>query len=290
MEEKRALRTVLADLALIALGSACYALGFDLFLRPCGINGGGLSGLGLVFAELTGFDAIGTFVLLLNIPLFLVGWRRLGRRFFLGSLVGMVVSSVLIDVFAALPPVQAEPLLAGLCGGAMVGAGLGVVFLRDASTGGTDIAARLAKRRLRHVPIGKVMLAFDCAVVALTGAVSHDVNKALYSAVALYVSSVVLDGIIYGRSDSGVAMIISQHPQEIADRIDQRLGRGATFLPGVGAYTKREKTVVLCAVKAAQVGQLQALVTEADPEAFMILQKARQVLGEGFGRYSDNSL
>lgn len=288
--ETRKTREYLADAALILLGSALYALGFDLFLQPSHINGGGLSGLGQVFAALTGFDAIGVFVLVANIPLFLLGWKKLGRRFFLGSLLGMVSSSLLIDVFAALPAVEVEPLLAGLCGGALAGIGLGVVFLRNASTGGTDILARLMKRRMRHLPIGRLMLAFDCAVVALTGAVFHDVDRALYSAVALVVSSMVIDGIIYGRTDSGVAMIISRHPEAITAAIDQRLDRGATLLRGQGAYSKEERMVVLCAVKSAQVGQLQALVSEIDPDAFMILQKARQVLGEGFGRYADDNL
>ncbi len=288
--ETRTARKYLADAALILLGSAVYALGFDLFLQPSHINGGGLSGLGQVFAALTGFDAIGAFVLVVNIPLFLLGWRKLGRRFFLGSLLGMVASSVFIDVFAALPGVEAEPLLAGLCGGAMVGVGLGVVFLRNASTGGTDIAARLVKRRMRQIPIGRLMLAFDCAVVALTGAVFHDLNRALYSAVALVVSSMVIDGIIYGRTDSGVALIVSRRHEAITAAIDQRLDRGATLLRGQGSYSREERMVVLCAVKSAQVGQLQELVTEIDPDAFMILQKARQVLGEGFGRYSADGL
>ena len=134
------------------------------------------------------------------------------------------------------------------------------------------------------------MLAIDCVIVVLNGIVFEDVNKALYSAVALYIMSVVMDGVIYGRNDSGVFLIISEKYREIADEIDRKLDRGATLLPATGAYTNQPKTVILCAVKEAQVGQLQRLVTEVDPEAFLIVQKAHQILGEGFGRYSDNSL
>ena len=288
--KQASMRKTLTDVALIVLGGALYALGFDLFFRPNQITGGGLSGLALLVSELTGFQALGTFVLVCNIPLFLVGWKRLGRRFFLGSLLGMVTSSVLIDVFALLPGVKTEPLLAGLYGGALIGLGLGLVFLRGASTGGTDILARLVKQRLRRAPIGKIMLAFDCTIVALTGVVFDDINKALYSAVALFVMSTVMDTVIYGRNDSGVALIISDHPEEVAAAIDQKLDRGATLLPATGAYTGQPRTVILCAVKSAQVGPLQAVVTEVDPEAFMILQKAHQVLGTGFGRYSADGL
>ena len=283
-------RKLCLDVLLITVGAVLYALGFDLFLRPGGINGGGLSGLALIVSEVTGFQAIGTFVLLCNIPLFLVGWKRLGRGFFLGSLLGMLVSSVLIDVFAMLPPIDTEPLLAGLYGGSMIGFGLGLVFLRGASTGGTDILARLVRQKTRRVPIGKIMLAFDCTIVILNGLVFRDINKTLYSAVALVIMSLVMDMVIYGRNDSGVALIISERYEEIAAAIDEQLDRGATLLPATGAYTNAPRTVILCAVKEAQVGRLQSLVTNVDPDAFMILQKAHQVLGEGFARYSDNSL
>ena len=278
------------DVLLIAAGSALYALGFDIFLRPYDITGGGLSGLAMIVAELTGFNAVGTMSLIANIPLFLIGWKRLGRFFFLGSLLGMVVVSVGIDVMVFLPAVQTEPLLAGVFGGVITGFGLGLVFLRGASTGGIDILARLVRQRSRRFPIGKIMLAIDCVIVILNGIVFEDVNKALYSAVALYIMSVVMDGVIYGRNDSGVFLIISEKYREIADEIDRQLDRGATLLPATGAYTNQPKTVILCAVKEAQVGQLQRLVTELDPEAFLIVQKAHQILGEGFGRYSDNSL
>ncbi len=276
-----------ADLLMILAGAAIYALGFDLFLEPNGINGGGISGIGQLVAHLTPFKAIGTFVIICNIPLFCLAWRRLGRRFVLGSLIGMLASSVFIDLFSALPGVRVEPLMAGLCGGLASGCGLGLVFLRGASTGGADIIVRLVRQRLRSAPMGKIMLAFDGTVAVLTGLVFQDVNRVLYSAVALYVSSLALDAVIYGRNDSGIALVISEKYEEIAAAIDRKLQRGATLLRGVGAYTRQDKMVLLCAVKSQQVGRLQELVAEIDPDAFLILQKAHQVLGEGFGRYSD---
>lgn len=275
------------DLLLIIGGAAIYAVGFDLFLRPNGINGGGISGVGQLVAHLTPMKAIGVFVAVCNIPLFIAGWKRLGRRFLLGSLVGMLASSLFLDLFALLPGFQVEPLLAGVCGGLAIGLGLGLVFLRGASTGGVDIIARLVRQKVRSAPIGRIMLAVDGLIALLTGLVYQDINRVLYTAVALYVSSVTMDAVIYGRNDSGVALIISDRYDEIARAIDQKLERGATLLQGMGAYTRKEKLVLLCAVKSSQVGRLQVLVTETDPDAFLIIEKAHQVLGEGFGRYSD---
>ena len=283
-------RSLLTDLFWITLGGALYALGFALFFRPNGINGGGLSGLALIVSEVTGFQAIGAFVIVCNIPLFLLGWRQLGRRFFFCSLTGMFTSSILIDIFTLLPGIETEPLLACLYGGALIGAGLGLVFLRGGSTGGTDIVARMVKRKLHHAPIGRIMLAFDCGIIALNTLVFRDLNKALYSAVALFITSTVIDAVIYGRNDSGIALIVSDQYRKIVDAIHQELERGATLLPASGAYTNAPRTVVLCAVKASQIGRLRTLVAKTDPDAFMILQKARQVLGMGFERYDEGNL
>lgn len=289
MENKNR-RALIYDILLIGLGSALFAFGFSMFLRPNEINGGGVSGIVLIISELTGWQAIGVMTFLCNVPLFLLGWRQIGRRFFLGSLFGMLVSSALIDVFALLPHFRVEPLLAALYGGVLIGIGLGLVFLRGASTGGTDIVARLIKNRVRHAPIGKIMFSMDALIVVLTGFVFKDINKALYSAVALYVTSLAMDAVIYGRNDSGVATIISERYEEIVKAIELELDRGSTILSARGSYTNQPKNVILCAVKSAQVAQLQKLVTEIDPDAFVIMQKAHQVLGDGFARYSDDTL
>ena len=131
---------------------------------------------------------------------------------------------------------------------------------------------------------------FILTVICAYALVFRNLDNALYGLVALYISTIVMDMVIYGRNDSGVALIISERHQEIAAAIDAQLDRGATLLPATGAYTNAPRTVILCAVKESQVGRLQSLVTQVDPDAFMILQKAHQVLGEGFARYSDNSL
>lgn len=283
---KKALTAAL-DVLVIALGSILYALAFDLFFLPNGLNSGGVTGLAMVFQKVTGLGSIGVVAIVANVPLFIAGFRRLGGKFFFGSLLGMLLSNAAIDTLVlVLPAVEVEPLLAALYGGLLAGAGLGLVFLRGASTGGSDIAVRLVQLRWRSLSMGRVMLLFDLITVALTGIAYKDLNNALYSAVALYVSSIVLDAVIYGLDYSQVALIISDRYLEIVAAIDEKLGRGATLLHGSGAYTGTEKQVVLVALKKKQLPQLKEAIAEIDRNAFVIVQDAHQVQGEGFGRSS----
>ena len=278
------------NLVMICAGAAVFALGFDLFLQPHQFGAGGVSGLALVVNAFLPWLSVGLFSLLLNIPLFLAGYKVVGRRFFWGSLLGMTASSVLLDLFARLPSVETEPLLGAIFGGLLVGAGVGIVFMAGASTGGGDIAARLLKRPFPDISIGKLMLAVDLCIAVITGIVFRDVTKALYCIVALYVSSVAMDAVVYKFDYSCVAVIVSEREAEIRDAIDRQLERGCTFLHGEGAYTGDPKKVIFCAIRRRQVAELQALVMETDPAAFLVLQEAHQVLGEGFDRYSQNAL
>lgn len=273
---------------MIALGSATFALGFDLFLEPNAVNVGGMTGLAMVIRKVIGMGSVGLISALLNVPLFLLGYRYLGRKFFIGSLLGTLFSALFLELFTLLPVPETEPLLGALYGGLFSGVGLGLVFLADASTGGTDIIVRFLKRKFPDLRLGKLMLALDVAIALLTGFVFHDINKTLYSIITLYVCSVSLDGVLYGLDYSTVAMIISDHFEQIAQSIDRQLDRGVTYLDGRGFYSQQDKTVLLCAVRKRQVGQLKELVSTIDPNAFMILQEAHQVLGEGFKGYSDN--
>lgn len=278
---------LLRDYALIALGCLIFALGFDLFMEPHSINVGGVSGVAMLLVEVTGIGSVGVFTVLLNVPLFLMGYKVLGKRFFFGSLFGMLASSLFLDVCSIIPAPQTETLLGALFGGVMSGVGIGLVFMGHASTGGSDIIARLLKRKFRDLKMGKLMLMVDLVIVAFTGVVFRDISKALYSVVILYVSAEVMDAILYGLDYSTVALIITERYDEVYAAIGNQLDRGATFLDGRGGYTGAPKTVIMTAVSRRQVSDLKQLVQSIDPNAFMILQEAHQVLGEGFKRYSD---
>lgn len=274
----------------VTVGCALFALGFDLFLEPNHINVGGVSGVSQLLVEITGFGSVALWSVLINIPLFLISIRSVGKKFFLGSLFGMVLSSLFLEWFMVFPVPQTEPLLACLYGGLLTGLGLGLVFVSGASTGGVDILARLLRPTFPNLPIGRIMLFVDVITVALTGVVFGDINKALYSAVTLYVCDMVLDGVVYGLDYSTVALIISDHYDAIGKAICEKLDRGVTILNGRGYYSGQDKQVLLSAIKKRQAAELKQLVTDVDPDAFIILQEAHQVLGDGFKRYSKHDL
>lgn len=274
----------------IILGSAVFALGFDIFLLPNDLNAGGISGLAMVLVHILGVGSVGIISAVMNLPLFILGGLKVGRKFFGGSLIGMIASSVFLDLFVLVPAVKTDTLLAALYGGVLCGLGLGVVFAAGASTGGSDIIVRLLKLRWQNVPIGTMNICFDLAVAVLTGVVFQDLSKALYSGVTTFVSGQIIDAVVYRFDYSKVALIISGHHDEIAQTIMRELGRGVTFLHGEGAYSSQGTKVVLTAVKKQQLSDLKRMVSEIDPDAFVIVQEAHQVLGDGFSRYSRESL
>ena len=272
------------------LGSTLFALGFALFLAPNNINTGGISGLAMVLVEVLGFGSVGSLSILVNLPLFVLGGLKIGRRFFAGSLLGMLLSSVLIDAFSGLSFATPEPLLGVLYGGVICGLGLGVVFVSGTSTGGSDILVRLLKLRYRNVPIGQISMIFDGLVVILTGIAFQDVSKALYSGVTVFLCGKMVDAVVYKFDYSKVALIISPAYEAIAGEIGKKLDRGATFRHAEGSYSGNSTKVVLVAVKKQQLAELTELVSELDPDAFIIVQEAHQVLGDGFKRYSKDGL
>lgn len=274
----------------IIVGSALFALGFDLFLVSNNLNSGGISGLAMVLVKLTGLGSVGTVTMLLNLPLFILGGVKIGKRFFAGSVIGMVTSSVLIDVFALLPKINVEPLLAIIYGGVICGLGLGMVFAANASTGGSDILIRLFKRRWQHVPLGTISIIFDWFVAILTGIVFQDLTRALYTGVVVFVIGQLIDVVLYRFDYSKVAVVISPHYEEIARAIDGQLQRGVTYLYGQGFFSGKDTKVILTAVKKQQLADLKRMVVEIDPHAFIIVQEAHQVLGDGFSHYSNDGI
>ena len=282
--------SIALDIMKTAIGCALFALGFDLFLLPGGMNAGGLSGLAMIFVHLTNFGSVGILTALLNIPLFILAGMKIGKKFFVGSFMGMAFSSLFIDLFALLPVPDAEPLLSAIYGGIICGAGLGFVFAAGVSTGGSDIIVRLLKLKYRHVPIGMISMSFDLCVAVLTGVVFHDVNSALYTGIAIYISGKIIDMVVYSFDYSKVALIITKDYEQVAQVISDKLERGATYLHGEGTYSRKTTKVVLTAVKKQQIAELKELVVDIDPDAFIIVQEAHQVLGDGFIRYSKDSL
>ena len=280
----------LGSILQIIIGSALFGAGFNMFMVSHDMNAGGLSGLSMILVHLLDFGTVGTLTILINIPLFIIGGWTLGKRFFFLSLIGMLTSSVSIDVLSILPVPEADPLVAALYGGVLCGLGLGTVFMTGATTGGSDIIVRLLKRRWPNMAIGTINICFDLTVVALTGIAFGDMSKVLYCGIAVFVMGQVIDAVVYRFDYSKVALIITQHHDAVAKKISDELGRGATFLKGEGAYSHKDTKVILTAVKRQQLAELKELVVAVDPDAFIIVQEAHQVLGDGFSRYSKDAL
>jgi len=289
---KRTPAQLIKSYLFILAGAAVYALAFDAFFEPNGVAFGGVTGLAQIVNFFLPQVPIGTLVIVFNVPLFLLGWRLLGGHMLVSSLFAMTVSSLFIDLFPMLyrfPPME-DKLLACIIGGVVLGVGLGLTFLQGATTGGTEIVAKLLKLKLAWLPTGKLLLASDLTVVTLVALVFRELNTALYGVVALYLSTVVMDWVLYGMDNAKVAYIISDKPAEIARVIMDELDRGVTVLHGEGAYSGAPKQVLLCAFKQRQIVAIKETVRRVDPDAFMIVTASHEVLGEGFGSYHAGDL
>ena len=275
----------------ITVASAIYALGFDWCYAPNQIGFGGITGLAQVINAAVPVLSIGVLVIILNIPLFFLGWRLLGGHLLLSSLYAMFISSVFVDLMAAFITFKPmDPMLAAIFGGILVGLSLGLIFLQGATTGGTDLAARLLKLRLSWLPMGKLLMGVDLVVIAAAAVAFGNLSSALYGVVSLYISTVVMDMVLYGMDSAKVAYIISQRPEDISKGIFREMDRGVTILHGEGAYSGEEKRVLMCAFKQRQIVPLKHLVKEIDPTAFIIVCDAHEVLGEGFRVYHSDGL
>lgn len=269
---------------MVTLGCVFFALSVDLFLDPSQIAPGGFSGLAMVVKYLTGLP-IGAVVLAMNIPLLIMAFLKLGKHFLLYTAYATILSSVLIDLWAFLPAFTQDLLLASIYGGVLMGAGLGMVFAGNATTGGSDIISRLVRLRYPQLQLGKILLLVDCIIIAISASVFHDINRALYAVISLYVSSLLIDMIMNGLDYATMIFIVSDHSEKIASAIQENLERGATYLDGRGAYGGTHKQVILCTVKRNESSALYNIVHTIDPNAFLIASEAHQVFGNGFSLY-----
>ena len=275
---------------IITLGAVIYALAFDWFVAPNQIAMGGVTGLAQSVNALVPVLPVGVLSILVNVPLFLAGWRLLGGRLLVSSLYAMAVSSLAIDVIAwmhTFPPM--DPILATLYGGAGMGVGLGLVFSQGATTGGTDIIGKLLKLKFPWLPIGKLVMIPDMVVVILAAVVFGTVNAALYGLIQMYLLSKVMDMILYGWDTSRVAYIITDRWEETVQGLLD-MNRGVTLLQGKGAYTGAEKQVLLVAFRQREIVPIKRMLREIDPKAFFIVCDAHEILGEGFGDYQKEEI
>lgn len=268
----------------IVLGCLVGATAYPWFLVPNHIAPGGLTGLSTVLNYLFQWP-VGITSLIMNIPLFLIGYRTMGRGFAARSLIATVLFSLLIDLLP-LPPMTENPLLGALFGGVLLGVGLGLIFRGGATTGGTDMVARVIHERFRHISVGAILFTIDCIVVLLA-ALYIQVEYALYAFISLYVSAKLINVVLDGLTTEKACYIISEKNKEIKQGIMQELDRGTTVLNGEGGFSGQARPVLLCVVSAQEVVRLKTIVRRTDSQAFVFISDAHEVLGEGFKKLEE---
>lgn len=282
-------RELAVKYALVALGSALFAAGFQFFLYPNSIIVGGVSGIAMIINYLTGLP-VGIMTIVLNIPLFIIAWKHFGGKFIISSLVGMLLSSVLVDVLAVVDYSPTDDmLLACLIGGAIKGLGLGLIYYAGATTGGTDIIAKFVRLRFPYINFGTIVLLTDAVIIIAFAMIFDRVEAAMYAVIAMFVVSKVIDLVLYGIDNSSVCYIISENSEQLVKDITDKLHRGVTILSGEGAYSHKDKQVLLCVIKRTQIADIRKIIRNIDENAFFIVSDAKNVFGKGFGDISDFS-
>ncbi len=275
--------------ALVVLGSALFAAGFQFFLYPNSIIVGGVSGIAMIINYLIGLP-VGIMTIVLNIPLFILAWKHFGGKFIISSLVGMLLSSLLVDLLATLNySPTGDMLLACIIGGAIKGFGLGIIYYAGATTGGTDIIAKFVRLRFPYINFGTIVLLTDAVIIIAFALIFDRVEAAMYAVIAMFVVSKVIDLVLYGIDNSSVCYIISENSEQLIKDITDKLHRGVTILSGEGAYSHKDKQVLLCVIKRTQIADIRKIIKNIDENAFFIVSDAKNVFGKGFGDISDFS-
>ena len=273
---------------LIVLGSAVYAFGFQFFLYPNEIVSGGVVGVAMIINSLTGLP-VGVLTIIMNIPLFVMAWRHFGVDFLFGSLAGMGISSVLVDIAALSSRIATnDPMLACIIGGVIKGAGLGIIYYVGATTGGIDILAKMFRQKYPQVNFGTMILIMDVIIICAYALILNRYESAMYSVIAMFVVSKVVDLALYGLDNSSMCFIISEKSEELTQTIiSGTMHRGVTILEGQGAYSHQEKHVIMCVIKRTQFGELRRVVRSVDENAFFVVTDAKNVFGKGFDNIAE---
>jgi uncharacterized membrane-anchored protein YitT (DUF2179 family) len=269
------------NLCLISAGSIVFGIGLKSIAIPHGFITGGISGLTLLFYYVSGLLSPGLWYLIVNIPIFLIGWIHISRRFFLYSLYGVAVLSLTIDLIGFTLPIK-EPILAVLAGGVLMGAGSGLVLQSLGSAGGLDIIGIILNQKF-SVRLGTFYFCFNLVIFAVSFGFL-DTDLVLYSLFMSFISSQTLDYVLAFSNQRKMVFIISDLNDRIAGEIHTRLSRGVTFLDGSGAYTGKTKKIILTVVHNYQLKRLEEAVLSIDPAAFIITENTFNVLGRGFSK------
>lgn len=265
----------------ITAAAAIYAVSVSLFLDPNSLAPGGVTGIAIILNRLTGLET-GTWMFAINIPILVMGIWKFGWRFILSTLYCTLLMSGFTNYLAPMGALTRDPLLAALAGGSLMAVSLGMVFKAGATSGGTDIIVKLLRLKLPHLKTGLLFLLTDAVIVTASAFVFKDIDTALYAGLVVFINSVLLDVVLYGRDGAKMFFIISDHHREIGKRLLEELDISATYISGRGAYSGMDKDVILCVVKKHLSPKLEEIVRQEDPKAFTIITSATEIYGEGY--------
>ena len=288
--KKESVHEQVRSYVIITLACVLYALSFNWFYAPNDFTVGGFTGISQIINFFVPVLPVGVMIIVLNVPLFIVGLKKFGFAFLVKSIYTMALSSVLIDVIDMIHRFSPmDPLLACLYGGVTLGVASGLIFREEATTGGSELGAWIVRSYVERLSIGNICLGIDLTIILIYAAVFRSLNNALYGALALYITTKVLDLVVYGQNTAKLAYIISDKYEEIMQEMIAR-DMGATLLNGKGVYTGSDRPLLLCAVRNKEVVSIKRFIKELDPDAFFIVCDASEVLGEGFGVYNPKGL
>lgn len=270
----------------ITFTAALYAVGIALFLNPNNLAPGGISGIAIILKKMfPGLPGVGMLILLINIPILAVGIKKFGIKFILSTMYSLIVSSVLIDILPMIFNVNSvtdNKMLASVIGGATFGLGMGLMFRLDTTTGGLDIIVKIIKQKKPHLKTGQIYFLLDVVILAASAMAFKDVEVALYAAIAIYMSTVVMDRAIYGGDEATLVYIISEKRELIARRMMKEVNVGATMIQAKGAYSNETTEVIMCVMKKQTLVKVRNILKQTDSGAFMIVSSANEVFGQGF--------
>lgn len=289
-DKKLNVKEIILDILICTAGAFIYALGVNCFISPNEISSGGATGLAILANYLWDVIPIGTAMFAINIPLFIISFIVFGKSFIVKTLFSTAMTSLLIDVGAYfMPTYEGDKMLASLFGGVLLGIGLGIIFTRGSTSGGTDIMGRLLKKALPHMSMGRLVMICDLAVVLLAGVVYKNIESILYATIVFIVSSKSIDLVLYGSDSGKMMMIITSKSEEISKAITSETPRGVSIVPVQGAYTGEQKHMLLSVVRPHEVTKIRKIVRRFDEKPFIIISDASEILGLGF-KPTDNEL
>ncbi|MFI3212828.1 MAG: YitT family protein [Eubacteriales bacterium] len=281
VKEKHGIKKYVVNYVIITVAAVIYGASISLFLDPNDLAPGGVTGISIILNRIIGIET-GTLVMMLNIPILVVGLWQFGLRFLLSTIYATIVSSVSINLLSTFEPVTRDPVLAVVVGATLLAVALGLIFRAEATTGGMDIIVKLLRRRFTHLKTGRLFLTIDVMIVSVSGFVFQNIETALYALIGVLIMSFVFDSILYSTDGGKLLYIISNHSEEIANRLLEEVDAGITFLQGKGAYSNVEKNIIMCVVRKQMLPEIEEIIKEEDPTVFYIVSNAAEIYGEGY--------